>query len=251
MSITPQHPYGEVVPCGGCAELGAFSGLSAAERKLTLADIITTSSDTRGCALALRVAGGLITSQRRGFVSLYGNTGSAKSTWAKAVAAQFLRQGVQAKYAHAKEIEQSLFTKDAQGDLVTLQNSRDRWLRTPVLAVDEAQTFNWKSAWVSGEINKLFDARFRMADAANPSERQVTVFVSQYEPKLWAPDFLLSRMSDTRFAIPWPQGVDEPPCVQNGWLTWPFRITMPDMRSRLPSSMQSMRVNPQTGEVIE
>lgn len=223
---------GAVVRCTQCANLLQYSGLTASEQRSTLAMLRDLKKDPARHHLALRVAGHMILDQRFGFVTVWGNTGTAKSVWGAALAAEFCRRNTQARYLHAKTgLEEPLFGKGLQIDA----DRQSVLLRTPVLVVDELQSINWKSEWVAFSVQNFFDTRYRMAKLENP-QRQVTILISQSDPATYAPDFLLSRIRDGRFRFHWPADVDRPGCIgRDGLITWPFHVNTPDLRPTLPA----------------
>jgi len=225
-------PAGQTIRCTQCANLLQYGGLTESEQRSTLAMLRDLKNDPARHHLALRVAGQMILDQRFGFVTVWGNTGTAKSVWAAAMVAEFCRRGIQARYLHARTgLEEPLFGKGLQID-----GDRQRvLLDTEVLVVDELQSINWKSEWVSFGVQNFFDTRYRMARLENP-QRQITILISQHDPATYAPDFLLSRIRDGRFRFRWPADMDRPSCIgRNGLITWPFHVDTPDLRPTLPA----------------
>lgn len=228
-----------LVRCDDCADHANNSGLTEAERAATIAHLKDLPSDSKRVAMALRVVGQAIVEQSRGFVCVFGGPGAAKSLWAKAIVATFARNGVQARYAHGKEVERTLFG-DSDGDGAKSADTirREFWTRQRVLVIDEIQAINWRSDWVANEISHIIDSRYRRAADPDPQTRQVTIMVAQYDPARWAPEWIVSRMTDGQFSVPWPESVVAPPCLHGeGVVRFPFFVDMPDVRSVRPSVM--------------
>jgi len=224
---------GKLIRCTCCANLLQHSGLTDQEQKTTLTMLRDLRNDPAHHHLALRVAGKMILEQRFGFITVWGNTGTAKTLWGAALAVEFCRQGVQARYLHAKTgLENPLF-----GNALLVDGDRQRMLlSTPILVIDELQSINWRNEWVSQSVQNFFDTRYRMAKGDDPGERQVTILLSQYDPATYAPDFLLSRIRDGRFRFHWPANVDRPSCIgRDGLITWPFHVDTPDLRPSWPA----------------
>ena len=237
-------------PCTQCETVKAHCGLTDQERKLTFADIHTRDDDAKGYALALRVSAGLITDTVSGFCAVWGGTGNAKSLWAKAIIAEFVRRGIQARYAHAKAIESSLF---GGNESLSSQATKELYMRCQVLVIDEMDKINWGSEWVSSHMSEILMHRHDRAGDGSPTERQVTIMVAQYNPigeDAWCPDYLQSRMMDGQFAHPWPDNIDAPDCATNGIIEWPLHVDLPDFRPMALPRMAPRQVNPATGEVI-
>lgn len=200
--------FGKPFPCPHCADFFAHSGLKDHERGLTWDSLVLNSpTDTQGNLRALEYAGKTMVAKRFGFATVFGNNGTAKSLWAKIVAAEFCRQRVQTKFVHGKALEDLLFANGRDEDAVRESAMRlGHYLAPQVLVIDEAQTINWKNQWIAGYIGQLLTERHDLA-TANGSQRKVTILVGQYHPSYWGPieniAFLLSRMAEGSFAIPW------------------------------------------------
>lgn len=206
------HPdFGRSLPCPKCADFFAHSGLKEHERNLTWDSLVLNSpTDTQGNLRALEFAGKTMVAKRFGFATVFGNNGTAKSLWAKIIAAEFCRAGVTTKFVHGKAMEDLLFANGKDEDAVRESAMRlDRYLFPQVLVIDETQTINWKNQWVAGHIGQLLTERHDLA-TADGSQRKVTILVGQYHPSFWGPveniAFLLSRMSEGTFALPWKEG---------------------------------------------
>lgn len=247
----------------------AHCGLKAHERALDWDSLIlSVPTDTQGHLRTLEFAGKRMVTKRFGLATVFGNNGTAKSLWAKIVTVEFCRRGVSAKFVHGKEMEDLLFANGRDDEAVRESSMKlDRYLTPQVLVVDEAQTINWKSPWIAGFIGQMLTARHDLASAP-VSQRKITIMVAQYHPKFWAPieniAFLLSRMSEGTFGIPWSEadGGTIPECLltracscgdkmtrQGDVLVcgskacgnsrpvevyWPFELPMADLRPILP-----------------
>jgi hypothetical protein len=238
------------------------SGLHGNEREEKFTDLRDVPGDVDGFHAVLRRAGQTIVAQAMGFATIYAHTGTAKSRWARALTVGLCGKGIPTRYVHGKDLEKALFGEGEGRELDTI--ARDMHQNIQALIVDEADKINWKNEWIGAEMSHLFDARYRNAAQPSPLDRQITVFVAQYHPREWAPDFLLSRITDGSFAIPWPDDLIPPtsitkrPCnrlrcagtmIYNGQICicdqcgsqrlaeiyWPFEIRTGDMRQVLPS----------------
>ncbi len=221
--------------CRTCTNLLGATGLTAAEQRLTLADVkdLPPKLDPNRHHLILRVAGRALLVKGKGFVTVWGPNGSGKSQWGKALAADAARAGMPARYVMGKDIERYLFNegpKTRQGE-ETMAGIPDHLRRAQVLIVDEVQGANWKSEWVERGLQPFLDGRYRMAEGAGGV---LTVLISQTDPSLeinnWAPPWLHSRMRDGAQAIPWPKDVSAPPPITDGMIRWPFHVSGMDIR---------------------
>ena len=177
--------------------------------------------DKSGSIQVLRVAAEYIIEGRGAmFATVFGDTGTAKSLWAKIIVASLCRKGVQARYTRARAIEGSLFQTNRDDDTgktsetIINRPKLDTLANVRALVIDEAHTVNWKNHWVSAGLQELLDMRYERANTDNPKIRQLTIFIAQHDPKDWAPDYLLDRMRQGSFAIPW-QGESVPSCLSS------------------------------------
>lgn len=207
-----------VEPCPHCTDLTLNNGLLKHEQNLTI-DALLDLSDTTGSIEVLRTsAQHIIDGHGATFATVYGDTGSAKSLWAKIIVASLCRNGVQARYTRGVEVEQALFRVNMEengnaGKIISHRPGIETLARIRALVIDEAQTINWRNEWISKGIQEVLDRRYERATAGSPQYRQLTIFVAQHDPKEWAPDYLYDRMRQGTFSIPWTG--DVPECLQH------------------------------------
>lgn len=203
----------ELAACPKCRDLTKTSGLTAEQHRLTWA-ALRDMEDKTGSMLVLRYAGRhIVDGTGAPFASVYGNTGNAKSLWGRIIVAELCRNGVQAHYTRAKVIERGIFRHDGESEVVEKAQG-DLYMRVQALVIDEAQGINWRNQWISDTLQPLFDSRYEAAKEPNPAERKITVFISQLDPAEWAPDWLLDRMRQGSWAIPWPANEPAPDCLK-------------------------------------
>lgn len=203
----------ELATCPHCRDLTKTSGLTPEQHKLTWA-ALRDMEDKTGSMVVLRYAGRQI-AQGIGapFATVYGNTGNAKSIWGRIIVAELCRSGVQAHYTRAKIIERGIFRHDGESEVIERAQG-DLYRRVQALVVDEAQGINWRNDWINSTLQPLFDARYEAAKESSPTARQITVFISQFDPAEWAPDWLLDRMRQGTWALPWPASEPTPDCLK-------------------------------------
>jgi hypothetical protein len=181
---------GQLVRCAVCADLRAECGLTEAELR-------TTPESIKGGGEAqetLRFLARYCIENPRGWLTLWGDYGTAKSLTAQAIVAGLASRGVSARYVHAGKVEQ-LWFDDLHGDACNAQLLE----RVPVLAVDELDKINLRSEWIRKKVQALADARYRTALAG----KSFTVWIVQANPASILPGDIASRMEDGRFFRPW------------------------------------------------
>lgn len=206
-----------IEPCPVCKDFTKRNGLLAHEQGLTVGSMLDLL-DTTGSINVLRVSAEyIIAGLGATFATVYGDTGSAKSLWAKIIVATLCRNGIHARYTRGRDVEQSLFSfdeEDKSGRMTLRRTGIDTLGAVRALVIDEAHAINWKSQWISAGIQELLDMRYERAAAESPENRQLTIFVAQHDPKEWAPDYLYDRMRQGTFSIPWTERV-VPECLQH------------------------------------
>lgn len=111
--------------------------------------------------------------------------------------AGLIRAGIQARYYHAKRLEQGWFD-DMSGDTANAVMYR----RVRVLVIDEVDKINFKSDWTRGAFSELMDERYRTGLAG----KTCTMLISQHDPVEAVPGDVASRMADGRFYRQWKGG---------------------------------------------
>lgn len=203
----------ELATCLKCRDLTKTSGLTPEQHRFTWS-ALRDLEDKTGSMAVLRYAGRqIVAGAGAPFATVYGNTGNAKSLWGRVIVAELCRNGVQAHYTRAKVIERGIFRHDGETEVIEKAQG-DLYRRVQALVVDEAQGINWKSQWINDTLQPLFDARYEAAKETNPAEREITLFLSQFDPTEWAPDWLLDRMRQGTWALPWPANEPTPECLK-------------------------------------
>ncbi len=246
-----------LVRCQSCNSPMTSSGLREHEQQ-RWEDMRLLSYDDDGIVPLLTYVGKQMIQRRFGFATIYGPTGNVKSMWGRILVAEACRADMNALYAHAVDVEQAFFAHEGEEEI----RVPERYMTTQLLVLDEVQLLNWNNAWVMARLHKLLDSRYRLATSPKPSSRLVTVLIAQKAPVLWADsgsEWLLSRVSDGRFAMVWP--TDEPvppalvkrqcmcgrPMVRSGQrmtcecgfsrpieASWPLFVNLPDVRPVVP-----------------
>lgn len=194
--LVPAYEQGQPIPapvrCAACADYRQNTGLNDQELALTPGDIKGNGTMHN----VLRYLAKYIILNPHGWLTLWGKPGTAKSLLAQIVVAGLAGNGVEARYYHARRLEQ-LFFDDIHNDTSNIQMLR----RVPVLVVDELDKANLGNAWVRKGIQELADQRYRDALA----HRSLTIWVVQYDPERLDENMgdLVSRMNDGRFSRPW------------------------------------------------
>lgn len=198
MQVSREHPLGKVALCPQCANFLQHSRLNPAEQKAQLSDIRGS-----GSALVLRTVGKHLLTHPYGWFVVWGGPGSAKTLFLHALVAGYCRQGIQAVYYHAADLQTGLLADLRDDD----KDNLSFYKRVPVLVIDELDKYHWKE-WSKKQLQSLLDWRYRQM--AN----QVTIMASNRSPDEvdsdsgpWLPEDIQSRMSDGRFRRPWPVGL--------------------------------------------
>lgn len=191
---------GQVVACPQCSaqDFRASCGLSAAELETTSAQMFVAGSQAdQDTQRVLRWLADDVVSRPAGWLTLWGSYGTAKTMVAHAVVAGLVRAGIQARYYHAKRLEQGWFD-DMRGDTANAVMYR----RVRVLVIDEVDKINFKSDWTRGAFSELMDERYRTGLAGTTC----TLLISQHDPADAVPGDVASRMADGRFYRQWKGG---------------------------------------------
>lgn len=236
-----------------CVDFLAISRLSEADQKLTIDDLKDRSDDTGRELWALRFLGKEMLADPYGWLTLYGNTGSAKSLLQKALVASLCREGLEARYYTMPELhfavmpgkdEESPFGKMDVGSLC------DMLKRIPVLAIDELDKVRW-SPWIVETIGDVLDYRH------NHAAERVTLLSMNLHPDKWSLvndakiGHLYSRMIDGRFNRVWTHE-KVPGCLSHklddGYLVPGFfETTLPDVRQVLRRNENSLLTKGKSG----
>ncbi len=179
--------------CDHCADTSRFSGLTATELAYT-ADAIQGKNDT---AVTLRYLVEYIEAQPAGWLTLWGTYGTAKTMTVQAIIAGLVRQKRNARFYHAKQVENAWF-KDMHDPDHSAQGLL--FLDTPFLAIDELDKVNLKNEWIRQQFQNLLDHRYRQGIDG----KQLTLITLNSDPADTLPGDIASRMGDGRFYRPAP-----------------------------------------------
>lgn len=210
----------EIEPCPKCADLSLHNGLQLHEKSIGLHNLLEIGDPT-GSHEVLRVAAEYIIAGRGAtFVCVFGTTGNAKSLWAKIIVAELCRSRIAAHYARGRTVEKSLFG-DGDPESRAQRPGIDFYSRIRALVIDEAHAMNWRNEWVANGLQEILDARYEASMSPNGCQRQLTILISQIDPKDWAPAWLYDRLRVGTHAIPWvsedvPQCLRSRPCPRCG-----------------------------------
>jgi hypothetical protein len=152
--------FGKLYPCPKCNQdgLAQRAGLYPNERGLTLAAIGTTG---RPGAAAMVQAGRALLEQPAGMLAVHGGYGNGKSTFLKALTAELVRAGIEARYTTLAELmsyAREAFDSQMAGD--TDAGRIKEWANLPAVLVDECDKVRLTE--YSREVQSLFfDVRYR------------------------------------------------------------------------------------------
>lgn len=191
-----QHPeYGRAIRCEHCnTDTSRFSGLTATELTYSAASI-QGKNDT---VTALRYLVDHIAAHPAGWLTLWGPFGTAKTMTMQAIIAGLVRQNRNARFYHAKQIEQGWFNDMHDPDHSA---QAQLFLNTPFIAIDELDKVNLNSEWIRQQFQNLLDHRYRQAVAG----KQLTLITLNSDPVAGGiiPGDIVSRMEDGRFYRQW------------------------------------------------
>jgi len=191
LDVDRNHPqFGKAQPCPSCTKYVEQSGLKEGEANYD-------SSSIKGNTEIQQLLRFLIdeyAARPYGFLTLWGDYGTAKSMVAMAITAAATRKRMRARYEHAKEVERN-WLRDT-----TAETSYTEMYRTiQVLVIDEVTTINMKNDWVRSQFSELVDARYRTA----LEKQSLTIFISQTDPGSVVPGDVFSRLGDGAFYRKW------------------------------------------------
>jgi hypothetical protein len=144
------------------------------------------------------------------------------------VVAELVRRKKQAKFIHAKAIEQGWFD-----DMHAEKSNMKGLLTVPTLAVDELDKVNTKSDWVRQQFQLLMDERYRRAVEG----KLFTLITLNGRPEDVLPGDVASRLGDGRFFRQWTSQKPNPYVIERwGTKALPsiIEIKGKDMRPYMP-----------------
>jgi DNA replication protein DnaC len=156
------HTYfGKISPCPKCnqATIDAACGLKTHERRVNLAQLITTN---RPGAQAMKEAGQQFIANPRGFLSVYGPCGNAKTVLLQAITNACLDNGIEARYLTAHELLDYLKEAFDPRVMETDIGRIHRLASIPVLVIDELDKAR-NTEYAADMQQHLINERYRNA----------------------------------------------------------------------------------------
>lgn len=186
--------FGKLLPCdcstaNRAARLQRLSGLTPDESLERLADIARTGGQTDVMLMAAQA----FVSNPRGFLTVYGGTGNAKSLMLRAVVNECLDRQIEAVYVLMKDLID--YVRDALHEDDSAVARLKRFKRVRVLAIDEFDKVK-VSEWVRELETDVIDRRYR----DGLSGLTGTVIAMNESPNA-LPDHIQSRLRDGRNAL--------------------------------------------------
>jgi DNA replication protein DnaC len=183
--------FGKLIPCActtseRSARLQRLSGLTPDERLERLSHITSTGGQTDIMASAAQS----FVLNPRGFLTVYGGSGNAKSLMLRAVVNECLDRQIEAVYVLMKDLID--YVREAIRDDDSAVARVDRFKRVRVLAIDEFDKIK-SSDWVRELETDVIDRRYRAGLAGLSG----TVIAMNESPRD-LPEHIFSRLSDGR-----------------------------------------------------
>ena len=199
------HPmFGKIFPCPACQSGKSIAngaspdeyGLLPSDRALAWGDVLDlhTVSNTSEAKMAIKAT----LERGYGWVYLWGNYGTAKTTLLKIAVAEYLRkQALPAVYARMSDIMDEIRAGYDSKTPNTEAIRRLRWWSSvPLLAIDEAEKVN-ETGMVEERRFQLLDTRY---EAATRQRFGITLIAANVAPRAM-PATIASRISDGRFTV--------------------------------------------------
>ena len=159
-----QALFGTLNACPKCNEITLYrqSGIFPNERKISL-DYIDTD-ERPGTATMIKAARDFMRTGK-GWLSICGPFGNAKSTTLKAIVIEYLKCGVSAKYITLTELMDYVYEaydneKSGERDLGRIR----RLMAYQILCIDELDKYEMDRENARRVQNYFFDTRYRMAE---------------------------------------------------------------------------------------
>lgn len=192
--------FGKLIRCecqtqNAMSRLQRLSGLTDAERKVRLEDIVAGAST--GTGRMVQAAHKFI-SAPTGFVTFYGSTGNAKTAVLHGIINELVNRSVEAVYITAFDLIGYIRAAfDKQHEVIDV-NAHDRLKRLEsvrVLCLDELDKVKWTD-WVEEQITDLIDARYRLG-----LDWEVGTVIAMNANPETLPIWIYSRLRDGRNTI--------------------------------------------------
>jgi hypothetical protein len=231
LDAQPGEPgYGKIRRCPRCdIGLAARSGLNEQELRTDAASI----RGNNPMPALLRWLIGDVLERPKGWLTLWGSYGTAKTMTAHAIIAGCVKRGIPARFYHARALEDGWF-KDIHGDSANGQLYRD----LPVLCIDELDKANLTNDWTRKGLQELLDTRYRSGIAGET----LTILICQVDPALHMPGDIASRMSDGRFYRKWTANTPNPYTVERWgaqYVPGIVHVEGKDQRPNIPPKVRS------------
>lgn len=183
--------FGKLLPCSctttdRSARLQRLSGLTIDERAERLSHIARTGGQTD---VMLNAAQAFVLNPR-GFLTVYGGSGNAKSLMLRAVVNECLDRQIEAVYVVMKDLVD--YVRDAIHEDDSAAARLKRFKRVRVLAIDEFDKIK-SSDWVRELETDVIDRRYRDGLAGATG-----TVIAMNEPPSALPDHIASRLRDGR-----------------------------------------------------
>jgi DNA replication protein DnaC len=190
--------FGKLIPCTDCGLVAAqrlkkleeISGLSEAERQISISDFIARCNDTPGMIEVVKA----YADRPCGFLTLWGGPGNGKSVALMSLTNHFRRQGKMSVYVTFVDLLDHIragYDRDAD------ENARQRYetiCRAYFIAVDEVDKANMTS-YAEEFRTRFLDDRYRLG----LEMRVHTAFAMNRSPEYTMPPHIYSRLRDGRF----------------------------------------------------
>lgn len=186
----------KIVECPMCNDprikrdyLSRKSGLVSEERDWKITFIENMEGKEAGLARAKALLAEI--PYPKGWITLYGDNGVGKSGLLKAIVAQCITAGVEARYTRASDILAEIRTAYEEQTDLTEAEIMDRLTDIQVLAVDEVDRIS-STAWAQSTLMNIMDRRY------NKRASEATVLATNLDPEKLPGElsYLASRMRD-------------------------------------------------------
>jgi len=200
--------FGKIYPCTcwegeriktvamkAAAELAEIDVMTDTERQVSFDDVITEGRPgTKDVLIAMMG----FANKPKGFVTVWGRSGNAKTTCMFATVNQLRSRGILAVYVTAFDLVSYIreaFSEDRRDGHRTVKSASayeriQKLENIEVLVIDEMDKIN-STAWVWEQITELVDKRYRFA----LDKRSGTVFCMNSDPKSLNQPHLYSRLT--------------------------------------------------------
>lgn len=195
--------FGRLVACPeGCAaskrviSLQDVSGLFPSDYGRKWEDLLDLSEGGYNSAEGVELAK-LTLARGWGWLFLFGNVGTSKTSILTTATASALRANKRALFLSMSEVLSYISEGYEKGKDESARERLEALKRYPVLALDEFEKFN-ETAWAKDKVFELLNYRWRRATEMRD---QVTLFASNKAPEACRDSSIISRIRDERFFV--------------------------------------------------